>query len=94
MVTTCFGRAREKLRELDERMEKMAAPHLYPPGFLYGLPVLIKDTNYVSGVRYSLGFYTEDEDDELPLGLGPLAMADQAATPFRLGAGAGGWVGG
>ena len=61
VVTPCFSRARSKLRELEERMSAMTA---FPPGFLYGLPVLIKDTSYVHGVRFSLGFYTQEEDEE------------------------------
>ena len=61
VVTTCFDRAREKLRELEADMERMEH---FPPGFLYGMPVLIKDTNYLKGVRFSVGFYTEEEDAE------------------------------
>ena len=59
VVTTCFDRALEKLGELRLAMAQMES---FPPGFLYGMPVLIKDTNYVKGVRFSLGFYTEEED--------------------------------
>ena len=60
VVTTCFDRALEKLKELRAAMARTEAPP--PAGFLHGLPVLIKDTNYVKGVRFSLGFYTEEED--------------------------------
>ena len=51
VVTTCFDRALEKLGQLRLTMAQMES---FPPGFLYGMPVLIKDTNYVKGVRFSL----------------------------------------
>ena len=65
VITTCFNRARTKLREVKEQMRSFRARGVpLPPGYLYGMPLLIKDTNYVRGVRFTMGFYTEDEDEE------------------------------
>ena len=72
VVTTCFDRAREKLREVEAEMARMES---FPPGYLYGMPVLIKDLNYVEGVYFSSGFYTEEEDKERVAKLG-LTVSD------------------
>ena len=45
---TCFERARKAAREL-------VHPNTPKPGYLYGLPVLIKDCDAVSGVRWTNG---------------------------------------
>eukprot|EP00434_Breviolum_minutum_P028812 symbB.v1.2.025486.t1/scaffold2475.1/size78315/5 len=45
---TCFDRAREKARQLDTSASGNR-------GFLYGLPVLVKDTHAVEGVRFTEG---------------------------------------
>lgn len=69
VITPCFERARKRIPDLEAQIEKMEnngfiSSSSYPAGFLFGLPVLIKDTNYVHGVRYTSGFYREDEDAE------------------------------
>ena len=45
---TCFERARKAVHSLIH-------PESPKPGYLYGLPILIKDDNAVSGVRYTEG---------------------------------------
>ena len=45
---TCFERARKAAQNLKH-------PKSPKPGYLYGLPILIKDDNAVSGVRYTEG---------------------------------------
>ena len=45
---TCFERARKAARDL-------VYPNTPKPGYLYGLPVLIKDCHAVSGVRWTEG---------------------------------------
>ena len=65
VITTCFDRARAKLEEVKEHMRSFRARgRPFPPGYLYGMPVLIKDTNYVKGVRFTMGFYGQDEDED------------------------------
>ncbi len=49
--TRCFERAEKRARDLTE---KGFPPHP-EPGYLYGLPVLIKDTLAVENVRFTMG---------------------------------------
>ena len=65
VITPCFERARVKLTEIQKHMRDIRARGAkFPPGYLYGMPVLIKDDSYVRGVRFTLGFYLESEDEE------------------------------
>eukprot|EP00891_Asterochloris_glomerata_P000514 jgi/Astpho2/514/Aster-x0932 len=54
---TCYDRARERARAL--MANPVAAP---PPGFLYGLPILIKDATAVKGVRFTRGSLVHKDD--------------------------------
>ena len=56
--TTCFERAEEKARDL----EKRGYPKDPERGYLYGLPVLIKDTLAVKGVRFTRGSRIYEND--------------------------------
>ena len=65
VISTCFDRARDRLGDVKEQMRTLRARgQSFPPGYLYGMPVLIKDDSYVKGVRFTMGFYTEDEDGD------------------------------
>ena len=52
---TCFERAERRAREIEH-------PANPPKGYLYGLPVLIKDTLAVSGVRFTKGSLVHEHD--------------------------------
>ena len=53
--TTCFARAEERARRLRH-------PTNPPRGYLWGLPVVIKDTLAVEGVRFTLGSLLHEHD--------------------------------
>ena len=48
VITLCEERAKKKITELSNNS-------VYPPGYLYGLPVVIKDLTDVSGVKTTYG---------------------------------------
>ena len=54
----CFDRAERKARELMET----GFPDKPGPGYLYGLPVLIKDTLAVENVRFTMGSLLYEND--------------------------------
>ncbi len=66
---TCFERARANAR-------KLKIPENPPPGYLYGLPVLIKDLNGVEGVRFTHGSLIFK--DRIAKRTGPVAMQIEA----------------
>mmetsp|Transcript_1286 Transcript_1286/g.3697 ORF Transcript_1286/g.3697 Transcript_1286/m.3697 type:complete len:248 (-) Transcript_1286:1227-1970(-) len=87
--TLCFDRARHAARQ----MEMKGHPVDPGPGYLYGLPIVIKDTQAVSGVRFTEGspIYAEriaDWDDPLVAALerqGGIVMAKTNTPEFAAG---------
>ncbi|KAK9825914.1 hypothetical protein WJX81_005853 [Elliptochloris bilobata] len=49
--TLCFERARRQAHELAQR----PVPHTPGPGYLFGLPIVVKDLTAVEGVRFTEG---------------------------------------
>ena len=66
---TCFERARQRAMALMADAHR-AEDHAHPPGFLYGLPILVKDDQAVSGVQWCKGFYR----DRVPKESDPLVL--------------------
>lgn len=67
----CFKRARKRAMAMMADSRK-AEDHAHPPGFLYGLPILVKDDQAVAGVPWCTGFYRDrvaEQSDPLVLRL-------------------------
>ena len=65
----CFQCARQRAMALMDNAHG-AEEHAHPTRFLYGLPILVKDDQAVSGVQWCKGFYR----DRVPKESDPLVL--------------------